>query len=161
VIALLLIYLVLVAATESFVQPVVIIAAAPFACAGAVYALSALGLSVNLPVYVGLIILCGLVVNVNIVLVYAINDRLRSGLNPEEATLQGVKRRARPIFMTTLTTICASAPMLIDKGAGSATWFPFAVTLASGLTASALFSLLLTPAVYLVGIRAKRLLKAM
>ena len=160
-IALLLIYLILVAATESFIQPLVIIAAVPFACAGVVFALSALGLTVNLPVYVALIILCGLVVNVNIVLVYAINDRLRSGLDPEEATVQGTKRRVRPILMTTLTTLCGSAPMLVDQGAGSETWFPFAVTLASGLTASALFSLLLTPSFYLIGIRAKRLLSAM
>jgi len=153
--SLLLIYLVLVAATESFLQPLVIMTAAPFAAGGVVLALTLLGFSVNLPVYMGMIILCGLLANVNIVLVYAINDRRNLGVPAEVAVIEAGRRRLRPILMTTLTTVCASLPMLLDRGTGSATWVPFALTLAAGLTASALFSLFLTPTAYLMMVRAE------
>jgi HAE1 family hydrophobic/amphiphilic exporter-1 len=148
-IGLLLIYLVLVAGTESFLQPLVIMTAAPFAAGGVILALTLSGYSVNLPVYMGTIILCGLLANVNIVLVYAIKDRLAAGAAARDAVIEGARRRLRPILMTTMTSVCASLPMLFDRGIGSSTWVPFALTLASGLTASAMFSLVLTPAAYL------------
>jgi HAE1 family hydrophobic/amphiphilic exporter-1 len=155
-IALLLIYLVLVAATESFLQPLVIITAAPFAAGGVVLALILLGYPVNLPVYLGFIILLGLVANVNIVLVYAINDNLRAGATPEEAVVAGARRRLRPILMTTLTTVGAALPMLLDRGAGSTTWGPFSLTLVAGLSCASLFSLILTPAAYAAILRLSR-----
>lgn len=148
-IGLLLIYLVLVAGTESFLQPLVIMTAAPFAAGGVILSLTLSGYSVNLPVYMGTIILCGLLANVNIVLVYAIKDRLAAGAAARDAVIEGARRRLRPILMTTMTSVCASLPMLFDRGIGSSTWVPFALTLASGLTASAMFSLVLTPAAYL------------
>jgi HAE1 family hydrophobic/amphiphilic exporter-1 len=152
-IGLVLIYLVLVAATESFLCPLVIMAAAPFAAGGVILALAVTGYSVNLPVYMGTIIVCGLLANVNIVLVYAIKDRISSGYAPRDAVAEAAHRRLRPILMTTMTTVCASLPMAFDRGIGSSMWVPFALTVASGLTASALFSLLLTPASYLLMIR--------
>lgn len=148
VIALVLIYLVLVAATESFLQPLVIITAAPFAAGGVVLALILWGYSVNLPVYLGFIILLGLVANVNIVLVYAINDNFRAGATSDGAVLAGARRRLRPILMTTLTTVAAALPMLLDSGTGSTTWGPLSLTLVAGLSCASLFSLILTPAVY-------------
>lgn len=158
-IALLLIYLVLVAATESFLQPLVIITAAPFAAGGVVLALVLLGYPVNLPVYLGVIILLGLVANVNIVLVYAINGSLQAGATPEDAVLWGARRRLRPILMTTLTTVGAALPMLLDRGAGSSTWGPFSLTLVAGLTCASLFSLILTPAAYAAILRLSRRLR--
>ncbi|MCA1959706.1 MAG: efflux RND transporter permease subunit [Desulfomonile sp.] len=155
-IALLLIYLVLVAATESFLQPLVIITAAPFAVGGVVLALMLLGYPVNLPVYLGFIILLGLVANVNIVLVYAINDSLRTGATPEDAVTAGARRRLRPILMTTLTTVGAALPMLLDRGTGSSTWGPFSLALVAGLTSASLFSLVLTPAAYVAILRLSR-----
>jgi HAE1 family hydrophobic/amphiphilic exporter-1 len=148
-----LIYLLLVAATESFFQPLVVLTAAPFAAGGVVLSLSLLGYAVNLPVYMGMIVLCGLMANVNIVLVYAINDYLKKGASPEIAVVAGARRRLRPVLMTTVTTVCTALPMLLDRGTGSSTWGPFAVTLSSGLLASALFSLVLTPAAYLAILR--------
>ena len=113
----------------------------------------------NLPVYMGIIILCGLLANVNIVLVYAIKDRRAAGAAARDAVVEAARRRLRPILMTTMTTVCASLPMLFDRGIGSSTWVPFALTLASGLTASAMFSLVLTPAAYLVMIRIEERLR--
>jgi HAE1 family hydrophobic/amphiphilic exporter-1 len=156
IIAIILIYLVLVAATESLVRPVVIMTAVPFAVGGSVMALSLTGNTVSMPVYTGVLALCGLVVNMNIMLAFAINDRLRAGADEETAVLEGTQRRLRPILMTTLTGILGGAPMLLDRGAGSTLWAPFAGTLASGLAASTVFALILTPSVYLALIRAKR-----
>ncbi len=116
-----LIYLLLVAATESFLQPLVVLTAAPFAVGGVVLSLSLLGYAVNLPVYMGMIVLCGLMANVNIVLVYAINDCLRRGDPPEIAVVEGARRRLRPVLMTTVTTVCTALPMLLDRGTGSST----------------------------------------
>jgi HAE1 family hydrophobic/amphiphilic exporter-1 len=94
--------------------------------------------------------------NVNIVLVYAINDYLRAGAPPEIAVVEGARRRLRPVLMTTVTTVFTALPMLLDRGTGSSTWGPFAVTLSSGLLASALFSLVLTPAAYLAMVRLEK-----
>jgi hydrophobic/amphiphilic exporter-1 (mainly G- bacteria), HAE1 family len=143
-----LIYLILIAATESLSQPLIMMAAVPFAAAGVVVALKISGNPINLPVYVGMIILCGLVLNVNIVMVYTMNTLKRKGANLEYAVFQGARRRLRPILMTSLTAVCGSIPMILDRGSGAYLWAPFALTLASGMLTSAIFSLALTPILY-------------
>lgn len=143
-----LMYLVLIVATESVLQPILVLTAVPFGAAGAVMALRLLDVSVTLPVYVGMIILCGLVMNVNIVMVYTINSRMRSGEKLDDSVKNGAFRRLRPIVMTVLTALGGSTPMLFDHGSGSQLWFPFAVTLAAGMTSAGLFSLVLTPTLF-------------
>ncbi len=144
-----LIYLVLVIATESLALPLLIMTAVPLGVAGAIIALRLLGIAVSLPVYVGMMILCGLIVNVNVVMTYTINQLVRSGMLVAEAVTAGAKRRLRAIVMTVLTTFFASLPMLLDRGPGSSLWSPFALTLAVGIIAGALFSLAMTPILYL------------
>lgn len=146
--ALALVYLIMVAATESLAGPLVILATAPPAAAGVLLALRLAGLPVDLPVYLGGILLSGLVVNVGIVMFYAMDRLRRDGLAPAEAARQGALRRLRPVLTTTLSTAAAALPLLIDSGAGSGAWAPLALTLASGVVASALISLVLTPALY-------------
>ncbi|MFH1059975.1 MAG: efflux RND transporter permease subunit [Pseudomonadota bacterium] len=146
--ALVLVYLIMVAATESLTGPLVVMLAAPLAAAGVVLALRAGGLAVDMPVYLGVIILCGLVVNVGIVMIDAMGRFSRAGLAPREAARQGALRRLRPVLMTTLSTTAASLPLLLDRGTGSSAWSPLALTLAAGLITSALFALLITPALY-------------
>ena len=104
----------------------------------------------------GMIVLCGLMANVNIVLVYAINDCLRRGDPPEIAVVEGARRRLRPVLMTTVTTVCTALPMLLDRGTGSSTWGPFAVTLSSGLLVSGVVLAALTPAAYLAVVRLEK-----
>jgi cobalt-zinc-cadmium resistance protein CzcA len=101
-----------------------------------------------MPVYMAGIILCGLVINVNIVMVYTINSLLKGGAPLETAVWGGVERRLRPILMTVSAAVCGSLPMLFDRGTGSWLWAPFALTLAAGTTVSAIFSLLVTPMLY-------------
>ncbi|MBI4798775.1 MAG: efflux RND transporter permease subunit, partial [Desulfarculus sp.] len=146
--ALLLAYLIMVAATESLTAPVVVLCAAPLAGAGVVAALRLLDLPVDMPVYLGVIILCGLVVNVGIVMIDAMARLRGQGLQAAQAARQGALRRLRPVLMTTLSTTAASLPLLLDRGTGSSTWGPLALTLAAGLVTSALFALVLTPALY-------------
>lgn len=146
-----LIYLILVAATESLLKPVVVLMAVPFAIAGAVLTLFLSHTPVTMPVYIGLIMLSGLVLNANIVMIYTINDFERSGLGTDDAITAGVRRRLRPILMTVFCAICGSMPMVFDRGTGSNMWGPFATTLAAGMAASCIFTLLSTP-LLLVGL---------
>ncbi|MFH1117177.1 MAG: efflux RND transporter permease subunit [Pseudomonadota bacterium] len=147
-IAVLLTYLVLVSATESFLLPLVITAAVPFAAAGVVAAHASMGSSISRPVYMAMIILCGLVINVNILIVHSARCEEMNGASPEEAGRRGAKKRLRPVLITTLTTVVGAVPMLLDRGTGSSLWAPFALTLAAGLAVAAPASLILTPALY-------------
>jgi len=145
---LVLVYLVLIAATESFLQPFFIMAAVPLGAVSAASALYLLGIPVSLPVYVGFMILCGLIVNVNVVMVYTINRMRREGQSVDEAVANGAQRRLRAILMTVATTVGASLPLFLDQGPGSSIWSPFALTLASGMAVSGILSLALTPVLY-------------
>ncbi len=146
--ALVFIYLILIAATESLLRPFLIMTALPFSIAGAVSVLSLFDVPVSLPVYVGLMVLCGLIVNVNVVMIYTINALRQRGRGLNEAVFAGARRRLRAILMTLLTTVFATMPMLMDRGQGSSMWSPFALTLASGICAGSVFSLMFTPLLY-------------
>ena len=146
--ALLLVYLVIVAASESLAGPLVVMAAAPFALAGAVFGLSLFGMPVTMPVYLGGIILAGLLVNTGLVMIDAMVSRLERGAPPMEAASRGAVRRLRPVAMSALTTIAAALPLLLDQGAGADTWSPLALTTAAGVLGSSGFALILTPVLF-------------
>ena len=148
VLALILVYLIMVAASESLAGPVVVMTAAPFAAAGAVMGLKAAGIAVTMPVYLGAVILAGMLVNTGLVMIDAMTRSLKSGLTPREAAREGALRRFRPVMMSTLSTTAGALPLFLDQGTGSSAWAPLALTLASGLIVSALFALLLTPALF-------------
>ncbi len=147
-IGLILIYLILVMATELLIQPLFIMVAIPFALGGAVFALRYCDMPVSLPVYMGMIILSGLVININIVMAYTINEIRQRGKPPLDAALHGAQRRLRPILMSLFTAVGGCLPMLLDRGAGSSMWAPFALTLAAGMPAATLFSLILMPGLF-------------
>jgi HAE1 family hydrophobic/amphiphilic exporter-1 len=153
--AILLTYLVLTASTESFLQPLVVMTSIPCAAAGVAVASFVVGFPITRPVYMAMIILCGIVINVNILIIYAINARIAEGDPPETAVKRGALRRLRPLMITTLTTVAGSVPMLLDTGQGSSLWNPFAITLAAGLTSASAVSLVLTPPLYLCMLRAE------
>jgi len=146
--ALALIYIMLAAATDSFLRPIVIMLAVPFAGAAVVMALHIGDVVVSIPVYVGIAMLSGLVINVNIVMIHMITRRSAAGDPLVTAVTEGAVRRLRPILMTVLTTSLAALPMLIDRGAGSDLWSPLALTLSVGVLTAGLFSLILTPLLY-------------
>jgi multidrug efflux pump subunit AcrB len=135
---------------ESIRNPLVILLSVPFALTGVVLGLQWTGLPVSMPVWLGLIMLAGIVVNNAIVLVEFIEIERRRGLGVREAILSAARLRLRPILMTTLTTVVGLVPLAMAIGEGSEMLQPLAVTIVAGLSFSTLVSLLLVPMIYRV-----------
>jgi HAE1 family hydrophobic/amphiphilic exporter-1 len=144
----LLVYMILAAQFESFLDPLIISAVLPVGIMGALITLFLAGMSLNIISLIGLIALLGIAVNDAIVKVATIR-RLRSeGLGGRAAILEASRLRLRPILMTTLTTVLAMVPMAIGIGTGEQLQQPLAVTIIGGLSLATLLTLFLTPTVY-------------
>lgn len=144
----LLVYMILAAQFESFLDPFIISAVLPVGVMGALFTLFVTGHSINIISLIGLIALLGISVNDAIVKVATIR-RLRSeGMPGREAILEASRLRFRPIIMTTLTTVLAMVPMAIGIGTGEQIQRPLAVTIIGGLSIATALTLFLTPAVY-------------
>jgi CzcA family heavy metal efflux pump len=146
--ALFLVFVVLAVQYESLRNPLVIIISVPFALIGVVIGLKWTGLPLSMPVWLGLIMLAGIVVNNAIVLVEYIEIERRRGMELTMAVIEAARLRLRPILMTTLTTVMGMLPLALAFGEGSEMLQPLAVTIVSGLLFSTLVSLLLVPSVY-------------
>jgi len=141
---------------ESIRNPFIILISVPFAVIGVVLGLQWTGLPVSMPVWLGLIMLAGIVVNNAIVLVEFIELERQTGLDARSAILEAARLRLRPILMTTLTTVVGMLPLALAIGEGSEMLQPLAVTIVAGLSFSTLVSLVLVPLVYQVlGARAR------
>ena len=101
-----------------------------------------------MPVWLGLIMLAGIVVNNAIILVEYIELKRREGMLKQQAIITAARLRLRPILMTTLTTVAGMLPLALAWGQGSEMLQPLAITIVSGLSFSLLVSLLLVPATY-------------
>lgn len=156
VLALFLVFAVMAAQYESLRNPLVILLCVPFAAAGAAAGLWATGLSPSMPVWLGLVMLAGIVVNNSIVLVEYIEIARAEGADLRDAIVKAARLRLRPILMTTLTTVVGMLPLAVGWGAGTEILRPLAVTLVAGLSFAALVSLLLVPAVYFLAHRKPR-----
>ena len=149
ILALLLVYMVMAGQFESFVQPLVILVAVPFAGIGVVATLVATDTTFNLNSFMGVIVLVGVVVNNAIVLVDAVNGLRRDeGLALDEAVVEGSRRRLRPILMTTATTVLALLPVAIGAGTGGEAQAPLARVVVGGLISSTVLTLLFVPVLY-------------
>ncbi len=146
-----LVYMILAAQFESFFHPFIILLAIPLALLGVSLILAVTGASLNIGVYLGAIMLGGIVVNNSILLVDYTNTLRRQGAGLEEAVVQGCRTRLRPVIMTTLTTILGLLPMVLLRGEGSELRTPLALTVISGLAISTFLTLLVTPLFYLQG----------
>jgi multidrug efflux pump subunit AcrB len=101
-----------------------------------------------MPVWLGLIMLAGIVVNNAIILVEYTELKRREGMGKHQAIITAARLRLRPILMTTLTTVAGMMPLAMAWGQGSEMLQPLAITIVSGLSFSLLVSLLLVPATY-------------
>jgi multidrug efflux pump subunit AcrB len=135
---------------ESVRNPFIILISVPFAVTGVVLGLQWTELPVSMPVWLGLIMLAGIVVNNAIVLVEFIELERRAGMDARSAILEAARLRLRPILMTTLTTVVGMLPLALAIGEGSEMLQPLAVTIVAGLSFSTLVSLVLVPLVYQV-----------
>jgi len=146
--AVFLVYLVMASQFESLVHPFVILFSVPLAAVGVSLALAVTGTTISVMVFIGMIMLSGIVVNNAIVLVDLINRLRAEGMERIEAILQAGSLRLRPILMTTLTTALGLAPMALGLGEGAEIRTPMAVTVIGGLLVSTLLTLIVVPVVY-------------
>jgi HAE1 family hydrophobic/amphiphilic exporter-1 len=146
--AIFLVYLVMASQFESLLHPLLILLTVPLACAGSIYGLYLSGTNISVVVFIGLIMLSGIVVNNAIVLIDRINQLRVSGLQKTAAIIEAAQSRLRPILMTTLTTSLGLLPMAIGLGDGAEIRTPMAVTVIYGLLFATLLTLFFIPVIY-------------
>ena len=146
--AVFLVYLVMAAQFESLLHPFVILFSIPFAAVGVALALWLTDTRLSVIVFIGLIMLAGIVVNNAIVLVDMINKLRGRGVARMDAIREAAHLRLRPIMMTTMTTVLGMLPMAFGLGEGSEMRSPMAITVISGLITSTMLTLLVVPVMY-------------
>jgi HAE1 family hydrophobic/amphiphilic exporter-1 len=151
ILAILLVYMILAAQFEGLWTPFIIMFALPPTLIGVAFSLFFMGQTLNVPSFIGVIMLAGIVVNNAIVLVDYINTlRERDGMSCIDAVLKAGPIRLRPILMTTLTTVLALIPTMFATGEGAELSASMASAVAGGLTFSTLITLVLVPCVYIL-----------
>ena len=153
-----LVYVVMAAQFESLLHPLVIMASIPLAFVGTALTLSALGMSLSIVVFLGMIMLAGIVVNNAIVLVDYINVLRRRGHSIRDAVIEAGEVRLRPILMTTATTALGLIPMALGLGDGAEIRRPLAITVISGLVVSTVLTLVVIPTLYVAAESARQTL---
>jgi len=148
--ALFLVFVVMAVQYESLRNPTIIMLSVPFALIGVGGALWITGLTLSMPVWLGLIMLAGIVVNNAIVLVEYVEILRGEGQSVRDAIVEAGRLRLRPILMTTLTTVVGMMPLALGLGEGAEMLQPLAVTVVAGLSFSLLVSLIFVPVVYLL-----------
>jgi HAE1 family hydrophobic/amphiphilic exporter-1 len=143
-----LVYLVMASQFESLLHPFVIMFTVPLAMVGAVLALWLSGSPVSVVVFIGLILLVGIVVKNAIVLIDKVNQLREAGVAKRQAICDAAESRLRPIVMTTLTTLFGFAPLALFGGEGAEVRAPMAITVIGGLAVSTLLTLVVIPVVY-------------
>jgi HAE1 family hydrophobic/amphiphilic exporter-1 len=149
VMALALVYMLMAAQFERFLDPLIVMVAVPMALIGVVPALLLTGTTLNIQSIMGLVMLIGIVVNNAIVLVDAVNLlRRERQMGAVDAVIEAARLRLRPILMTTTTTVLGLLPLAIGIGAGAEIQAALARVVIGGLLASTLVTLLLIPVTY-------------
>ena len=148
-IALLVVFLVLCAQFESFTSALIVMVTVPFGMAAAVLAIFITGISINIYSQIGLVMLIGLMAKNGILLV-EFADQLRDrGATVLEAVSTAANVRLRPIVMTLISTVLGGLPLILSSGAGAEARWAIGWVIFGGLGLAALFTLFLTPVVYL------------
>lgn len=146
--ALLVIYLVLAAQFESFIDPLIILLTVPLSLGGALFALSWTGSSVNIFSQIGMIMLVGLVTKNGILIVEFANHKRALGVAKVEAAVIAATERFRPILMTSLATILGVLPIALSLGASAGSRQSLGIAVVGGLIGATVLSLFLVPALY-------------
>jgi multidrug efflux pump len=148
ILALILVYLILAAQFESFMDPLIIMFTVPLALAGALLSLWIFGQTLNIFSEIGVIVLIGIVTKNGILIVEFANQRKTAGLNIREAVVDAATRRLRPILMTSLATALGALPIAMALGAASRSRVPMGITIIGGLIFSLVLTLYVIPALY-------------
>jgi multidrug efflux pump len=148
ILALLLVYLVLAAQFESFIDPFIIMFTVPLALAGALFSLWYFNQTLNIFSQIGIIMLIGLVTKNGILIVEFANQIRKRGASKAEAILEGSASRLRPVLMTSLATALGALPIAIAFGAGSESRKGMGVVIVGGIMFSLVLTLFVIPALY-------------
>lgn len=146
--AVIFIYLVMVAQFQSLLSPFIIMFTIPLAFTGGLFALFITGNEVSVIAMIGFVMLAGIIVNNGIVMVDYINQLRREGLDKHEAIVVSEKTRLRPILMTALTTILSMLTMALGMGDGSEMMQPMAIVTEGGMIYGTLLTLFVVPCIY-------------
>jgi HAE1 family hydrophobic/amphiphilic exporter-1 len=146
--SLFLVYVIMASQFESLVQPLIIMFTIPMAFVGTVVGLKWLGINLSVVVFLGMIMLAGIVVNNAIVLVDYTNTLRGRGMELKEAIVKAGQVRLRPILMTTATTVLGLLPMALGMGDGAEIRTPMAIAVICGLLSSTFLTLLIIPTIY-------------
>lgn len=148
VLAVVLLYLVMVAQFRSFLDPLIIMFAVPMGLIGVIWTLWATGTTLNIESFMGIIVMVGIVVSNSILLVDFANERRRHGQELRRAAIESARIRMRPILMTALATVAGLMPIALKLGEGSEASAPLARAAVGGLAVSTALTLFLVPCVY-------------
>jgi multidrug efflux pump len=148
ILALLLVYLILAAQFESFVDPFVIMLTVPLALGGAVFSLWYFNQTLNIFSQIGIIMLVGLVTKNGILIVEFANQLREKGMNKTEAVIEAATSRFRPILMTSFATMLGALPIALALGAGSKSRMSMGIVIVGGLLFSLTLTLYVIPAMY-------------
>ena len=150
VLGIILVYMVMAAQFESFLDPFIVVFSIPFTFTGVLLAFILTGTTLNVMSFLGVVMLMGIVVNNAIVLISYINILRSRAFSVKDSIISGCRDRLRPVLMTTLSTIVAMCPLAFFRGEGSESWQPLGITMIGGLSVSAFVTLFLIPTVYAI-----------
>lgn len=153
ILAVFLVYLILVAQFQSFLDPLIILLAVPLALAGALAALTLTNTTLNVMSLMGVVMVVGIVVANSILIIDAIRSQSATGLPLLQAVISACRSRLRPVLITTLATLLGLIPMALKFGTGSEAYAPLALAIIGGLLVSGFLTVFLVPAAYLAAYR--------
>lgn len=148
ILAVIFIYLIMVAQFQSLLSPFIIMFTIPLAFTGGLFALFFTHNTVSVIGALGFVMLAGIIVNNGIVMVDYINQLRQEGMTKKEAIVEAAKSRLRPILMTTLTTVISMSTMALGIGGGSAMMKPMAIVMIGGLLYGTVLTLVVVPCLY-------------
>jgi multidrug efflux pump subunit AcrB len=156
ILALVLLYLILVAQFRSFTDPVLILLAVPTGLTGVLVALFVTGTTLNVQSLMGVLMMVGMVVSNSILIVEFTHRLEEDGMSLTDAVVSSCRIRLRPILMTSLATVFGLIPMALKLGTGSEAYAPLARAIIGGLLVSVALTVFVVPAAYLLVYRRAR-----
>jgi len=150
VLAVVLLYLILVAQFRSFVDPLLILLAVPMGLTGVLAVLYVLGTTLNVQSLMGVVMMVGIVVSNSILIVEFTHRLISDGMPVREAVAWAGRVRLRPVLMTSLATVIGLLPMALKIGTGSESYAPLAQAIIGGLSVSLLFTIFVVPCAFLL-----------
>jgi multidrug efflux pump subunit AcrB len=148
--AIVLLYLILVAQFESFVDPLIILLAVPLGLTGVLMMLFFAGTTLNVQSLMGVVMMVGIVVSNSILIVEFTHRQMAEGMPVGRAVAEACRVRLRPVLMTSLATIIGLLPMALKLGTGSESYAPLAQAIIGGLSLSVIFTIFLVPSAFVL-----------